>query len=245
MIRVGLIVPPLDGVVPPDAVAMYPDVTFEVAGLGVRGLTAEGYAEAVARVEQAAKSLAGRGAAAILLFGTSMSFFKGPAFNAELESVMRDAAGVPAMTLTSAMGEALAGLRARRIAVATAYTTEVDALFRRYFEAAGFSVERIAGLGITALPQVEALAPETIAGLAERVAADAPGADAVVLSCAGLRTASIVPGLERTFGKPVISSAMVGSWAAVRLAGLDGTAPGMGRLYETGASRAKNGRRTV
>ena len=235
VIKVGLIVPPLDGIVPPDATAMYPDAAFEVAGLGVRGLTAEGYGEAVGRVEDTARVLASRGVSAILLFGTSLSFFKGPIFNGELEAAMREASGVPALTLTSAMIQALELLRARRIAVATAYTGEVDAMFRRYFEACGFEIERISGLGITALPEVEAMAPETIADLARKVAVDAPDAEAVVLSCAGMRTTPVTAALERELGKPVISSAMVGSWAAVRLGGSSGISPGMGRLYETGA----------
>ena len=235
MIKVGLIVPPLDGAVPPDALAMYPEVAFKVAGLGVRGLTAEGYAEAVGRVAEAARSLASQGVESVLLFGTSISFFKGPSFNDELEAIMREASGVPAMTLTSAMAQALGMLGARRLAVATAYTTEVDDMFRRYFEAGGFEVERIAGLGITALPEVELVAPERIADLARTVAAVALDADAVVLSCAGMRTSSITRRLERELGKPVISSAMVGSWAAVRLAGASGISPGMGQLYEAGA----------
>lgn len=238
MVKVGLIVPPLDGAVPPDAVAMYPHVAFKVAGLGVRGLTAEGYAEAVGHVADASRLLASQGVAGILLFGTSLSFFNGPAFNDELEAIMREAAGVPAMTLTSAMAQALAKLGARRIAVATAYTGEVDGMFRRYFEAGGFEVERISGLGITALPEVELVAPERIADLAREVAAAAPQADALVLSCAGMRTASITAQLERELVKPVISSAMVGSWAAVQLAGASGISPGMGQLYETGASGA-------
>lgn len=235
MIKVGLIVPPLEGSIPPDALVMYPQVQFEVVGLGVSGLTSEGYAEAVGRVADVARSLAARDVAAVLLFGTSLSFFRGPDFNGELEEVMRKAAGVPAMTLTSAMTAALDRLGARRIAVATAYTAEVDAMFVRYFEAAGYAVDRIAGLGITALPEVEAIPGERIAALARKISEEAPEAEAIVLSCAGMRTASIAAPLERELGRPVISSAMVGSWAAVRLAGLTGTAAGMGRLYEGGA----------
>jgi arylmalonate decarboxylase len=232
MTRIGLIVPPLHAAPPPDAAAMYPQFAFEIAGIGVQSLTADGYAEAVGRVADAARSLAAREVASVLLFGTSLSFFKGAAFNAELESVIREAAGVPAMTLTSAMALALAELGARRIAVATAYTDPVDRMFRSYFEEAGFGIEAISGLGITSLAEVERLAPERIAQLARQVSASAPEAEAIVLSCAGMRTTPVAAALERELGKPVISSAMVGSWAAVRLAGASGACPGMGQLYE-------------
>lgn len=230
--KVGLIVPPLNGAVPPDAAAMYPDVAFEVEGLGVRALSEEGYEEAVGRVGGAARALAARGSEAVLLFGTSLSFFKGLAFNERLERVMRESAGVPSGTLTGAMAHALDALDVRHFAAATAYTKEVDDLFAGYFRAAGYSVDHIEGLGITAPAEVETVPPERIAGLARKVAQAAPEADAIVLSCAGLRTSGIAARLEAELGKPVLSSAMVGSWAAVRLAGHPGFVPGMGQLYE-------------
>ncbi len=234
--KVGLIVPPQVGRVPPDATVMYPHVTFDVEGLGLRAMSAADYGEAIGRVEETARACAARGAEAVLLFGTSLSFFGGPELNAQIEQTMRQASGLPSLTLTSAMVQALDRLGARRIAAATAYAPEVDAMFRRYFEACGYVVDNVAGLGITALGEVEALDPERIAGLARTVAAQAPEADVIVLSCAGMRTTPIAAALERELGRPVISSAMVGSWAAVRLAGASGSVANMGRLYADDAN---------
>jgi len=231
-LRVGLIVPPLHGSVPPDASAMYPDVVFDVEGLGVRALDEAGYEEAVGRVGTAAATLAARGAGSVLLFGTSLSFFRGPSFNDELEHVMRTASGLPAGTLTTGLSQALRCIGAPSIAAATAYTRDVDLMFADYFGACGFKVDHVDGLGITSLAEVEGVAPSRIAQLARNVARSAPQAGAIVLSCAGLRTWEICPQIEAELGKPVLSSAMVGSWAAVRLAGHSGVAPGMGKLYE-------------
>lgn len=231
--RVGLVVPPERGRVPPDGAAMFPDVDFLVEGLGVSGMSEAGYAEAVARLEAACASLARRGAEAILLFGTSLSFFRGPAFNSELEHRMTQASGLPSKTLTSALVDALTRVSARRLAVATAYTGDVNALFASYFSAEGFSIDAIDGLDIVSLSCAEEAGPERIAALARQVRGQAPLADAVVISCAGLSTHTVGPGLEAEFDLPVLSSAMVGAWAALRLTGRAGHAPGFGRLYQT------------
>ncbi len=230
--RVGLVVPPARGRIPPDAAALYPDVEFLVEGIGVAAMSEAGYAGAVDRLEAACTSLAAQGAEAILLFGTSLSFFRGAAFNAGLEAAMARASGLPCTTLTSAMVGALRSLSARRLAVATAYTGTVNAMFSTYFEEEGFAIDAIDGLDIESLSAAEEAEPAHIAALARRVRAEASEADALVVSCAGLSTAAICPALECELGLPVVSSAMVGAWAAVRLAGQTGRALGFGRLYE-------------
>ena len=230
--RIGLVVPPAHGRVPHDAAAMYPDVEFLVEGIGVRDMSETGYAEAVARVGAASATLAGRGAQAVLLFGTSLSFFRDATYNGRLEAVMSGASGLPCRTLTSAMAEAFRAVGAHRLAVATAYTDEVNAMFARYFTQEGFIIRSIAGLGLVSLASAEQTQPDRIAELAREVRARSPDAQAVVISCAGLATSAICPGLEREFGMPVISSAMVGAWAAVRLAGALARLSGFGRLYE-------------
>ncbi len=229
---VGLVVPPARGRVPPDAIAMYPQAQFLVEGIGVRDMTESGYAAAVDRLSAACDALAGRGAQAILLFGTSLSFFRGPAFNAELEATMSAASGLPSMTLTTAMVDALRLLGAARLAVATAYTPEVNAMFASYFGEEGFFIEAIEGLDLVSLADAEKAGSERIAELVRKVASDAANADAVVVSCAGLSTAGVCPALERELGIPVVSSAMIGAWAAMRIAGADARAAGFGRLYE-------------
>lgn len=231
-VRVGLIVPPLRGRVPPDMATMYPATDVLVEGVGVSSLTGEGYAEAEGRVSQAAESLAAQGAQGLLLFGTSLSFHRGAAGNAALEARMRAASGLPSMTLSTAMCRALRSLSVRRLAVATAYTDEVNALFRQYFEAEGFTIPVIDGMDLTALDAVEKTGEDAIDGLCRSVWARTPAAEALVISCAGLTTAGVAARLEAALGRPVISSAMVGAWAVQGLAGGDTRVAGYGRLYE-------------
>lgn len=231
MVTAGLIVPPRPGRVPPDAARMYPATRFLVEGIGLGGMNAESYAKAEGRVRDAAGTLAGDGAAGVLLFGTSLSFFRGPRFNAELEARMEAAAGRPARTLTTAMVRALSLLGARRLAVATAYGDEVNEMFRAYFEEQRFGIEAIDGMDLTALDTAEETGEVAIGDLVRQVAARAPGAEALVVSCAGLTTAGICPALEAELGLPVVSSAMVGAWAAQGLAGGKAQVEGFGQLY--------------
>jgi arylmalonate decarboxylase len=229
----GLIVPPLKASVPPDATAMYPRASFMAEGLGLAELSPAAYAAAIGRAGECAAALAARGAGSAFLFGTSLSFFSGPGGNREIVEAMQAASGLPCATLTGALSGALHALGARRIAAVTAYTDEVNALFRSYFEGDGFEFAALRGMGLAALSAVEGVADSAIDKLAEQVLADAPDADALVIACAGLRTAGVAPLLEKRFGMPVLSSAMVGAQAAVRLAGGDARAEGFGRAFET------------
>src|SRR6266508_445123 len=60
--------------------------------------------------------------------------------------------------------------------------------------------------------------------------ADAPDADAVLLSGTGLPTIGVIEVLERDLGKPVVSSNQASLWRALRLAGVRESISGFGRL---------------
>jgi len=79
----GLIFPPKDYPIPPDAKRLYPSgVEFLGDGVGLPGgMTLEGYDEAIPRVVPVAEALAKRGAKVISVFGSSLTFYKGAKFN--------------------------------------------------------------------------------------------------------------------------------------------------------------------
>src|SRR5437762_3700777 len=82
---VGLIFPPLNYPIPPDAKRLYPTgVEFLSGGVGLPGgMTLEGYDEAIPRVLPEAARLATQGAKVISVFGSSLTFYKGAKFNQE------------------------------------------------------------------------------------------------------------------------------------------------------------------
>ena len=124
---IGMIVPPKPDTVPPEPLKLYPEgVRFRAKGLGLTSLTPEGYDQVIGRIAKASAELAEEGADAIALMGTSISFYRGPAFNAELVASMEKASGLPATTMSNAVVDALSTLGAKRLAVATAYGDEVN-----------------------------------------------------------------------------------------------------------------------
>ena len=76
---IGLVVPFAEDKVPDEGLTMYPNVTFVARGVGVRALTPEGYAPAMAAILPAAVALAGKGVDAIMVIGTSLTFYQGAA----------------------------------------------------------------------------------------------------------------------------------------------------------------------
>jgi maleate cis-trans isomerase len=52
----------------------------------------------------------------------------------------------------------------------------------------------------------------------------------LLVSCGGFRTLELIAPLEARTGVPVISSMPHGLWAGARLVGLNGSAPGYGKL---------------
>ena len=84
----GLIFPPKDYPIPPDAKRLYPSgVEFLGDGVGLPGgMTIEGYEEAIPRVVPVAESLAKRGAKVISVFGSSLTFYKGAKFHEDSDA---------------------------------------------------------------------------------------------------------------------------------------------------------------
>ena len=123
---VGLVVPEAAGVIPTEAAVMYPNLTFVAHGIGLQSLSPAGYDEAIERVIPAAQWLAARGAQAIMVIGTSLTFFRGAAFNRALTERLSAETALPAATMSGAIVEGLETVGARNVAVVTAYSDEVN-----------------------------------------------------------------------------------------------------------------------
>src|SRR6185436_762878 len=76
-LKIGLVVPFATDRVPLEGSMMYPDVTFIPRGVGVRALTPEGYDTAWDGILPAAKELAKLDIDAIMVIGTSLTFYRG------------------------------------------------------------------------------------------------------------------------------------------------------------------------
>jgi len=230
----GLIFPPTVRDVPEEGTAMYGEqLRFVVTGLGVERMTPAGFDTVLERIPAAAEQLAAAGAEAIELTGTSLTFYKGEAFNQQLCEIVSKASGLPATTMSNGVIDALKAVGARRVAAVTAYNEEVNARLRAFLLEHELEPVAVTGLGIEAMADIERVTQDDLMEWGVKVRASAPTADALLVSCGGFRTLEIIAPLEARTGVPVISSMPHGLWAGARLVGLSGAAPGYGRLLSS------------
>lgn len=225
----GMIFPPKDYPVPPEAKQLYPSgVRFLAEGLAFHGMTIESYDEAVPRIVPAAMKLKERGATAISIMGTSLTFYKGAAFNQELIDRVRTATGLPATSMSNGIVDGLKVAGAKRVAVATAYTDVVNATLERFIKESGFEVLTIRGLNLTA--SAIDVAQGRLYDFCVGAFLTAPKADALLVSCGGLKTLDLLVPLEARCKVPVVSSTPHALMNAVRLCGISPRVNGYGSV---------------
>jgi arylmalonate decarboxylase len=225
----GLIAP-VDVAVPPEAALLYPGVHFAALSVGLKTMTPQGYDQVLERIAPAARSLARDGAEAIVLMGTSLSFYRGASYNRELTQRIRQASGRAAVTMSTAVCDGLRSVGARRVAVATAYDDEVNRRLQLFLEEEGFEVGGVRGLGVENVEDITSVTRDGLLKFSVDVYRSVDRADALLISCGGLRTLDLLAPLEARCGVPVVSSLPHALRAGVRLLGLSGRVAGYGRL---------------
>lgn len=232
--RIGVLVPAGNPTVEPEFYRMAPpSVTVHFARLDA----GEGTPGALAGLEQrllvyvdalptAVPLLAAVRPAVIVLAHTSVSYATGFTNEPALVDGISTLGGCPAVTASRAILAAFAHLGIRRIALATPYSEAVETLGSRYWAAAGLEIvahRRLDGVS-NIYEETEARAYD----LGRQ--ADAPDAQALLISGTGLPTSGILQRLEDELRKPVITGQTAALWQALRLAGVDSRVKGYGRL---------------
>jgi arylmalonate decarboxylase len=230
---IGLVVPPAHGEVPQDAAALYGDrYRFIARGLGIGGVSPQGFAPVVDSIVDRAVELRKAGAEVVSMMGTSISFYRGPEFTEQLRRAMEEATGVPCTTMSHAIVRALQALGVRRVAVATSYIDELNDKLAAYLTHAGFTVTAIEGMSITGVKEIGEVSTEALVALARKVHAQDPSAEGIFISCGGLLTLDAIRQLEDELGLPATASSPAGFWDVARLGGWDASSAGSGRLFE-------------
>jgi arylmalonate decarboxylase len=226
----GLIFPPANYPMPPDAKRLFPSgIEFIGNGLGFNGMTIESYDEAIPRALPRAQELASRGANLISVFGSSITFYKGAQFNKELCDKVTTVTGLPATTQSNGLIDGLKHVNARRVAVATAYTDVVTERLKIFLGEHGFEVASAKGLGYERIPE-GAANEDVLHALGVDAYKLAGKADALVMSCGGLRTLDVIVPLEKAIGVPVVSSTPHGLWHCARMLGVSAKIDGFGMV---------------
>ncbi|WP_332825147.1 arylmalonate decarboxylase, partial [Ramlibacter sp.] len=167
---IGLVVPPAHGEVPQDGPMLYGErYRFIARGLGIGGVSPEGFAPVVDTIVDRAVELRKAGAEAISMMGTSISFYRGPEFTESLRRAMQEATGVPCTTMSHAIVRALRHLGVQRVAVATSYIDELNDKLVAYLTHSGFTVTAIEGMSITGVKEVGEVSTEALVALSKKV----------------------------------------------------------------------------
>jgi maleate isomerase len=182
----------------------------------------------VKNVTKAAKEVA-RARVDIICFGcTSASFFRGRGWDEELIKVMTEIGGIPAITTSTAMLEALKTLNIQKLSVATPYPDEINEKLRVFLTDNGFQVKKIEGLLMKDVWDHAKVSSEIIYNLARRV--NVPEAESVFISCTQLRAVDVIEELERDIQKPVVTAVQASLWMTLRKVGILDPLTGLGKL---------------
>ena len=231
--RIGIVVPSVNTVMEPWAARAVPEgVSVHFSRMFMPpNTTTEGLIEMDRTDGQSALRQLSSLHPHVMAYGcTASSIVQGLAYDAHLRKEMAEAYDVPATTAAHAIITALNTLGARRISMVSPYPAKLDAAEHAYFRKAGFEVLGGDCLGIIDGFRLAEPSPDTLFELGQRGMAAA--ADALVISCLNTRSHTVIARLEKSLGKPVVTSTQATLWHALRLAGIEDRLTGHGRLLE-------------
>lgn len=230
-LRIGLLVPSTNTTVETDFWRLAPrGVTIHTARMNVEGEVAGRPERMNLQAERAVKDLATAEVNIIAYACTVGSLWYGFGYDQELANRLSEVAGLPVITTSAALVEALKDLRIKKVSVCTPYTDDWNMLISPFLEQNGFEVLIVKGLQVADAHVCCELLPSTAYKMAKKV--NRPEADGVFISCTAWRAFEIIGRLEKALGKPVVCSNQVTFWAVLRHLGITKPIKGYGKLLE-------------
>ena len=235
--RIGLIVAATNGVAEMEAFRMIPDgvsVHFTRNPYAVSG-TEEDENKMLSSLESSAKLLAGStetlGVNVIGLAHGSGTSFGGPGFDEKLNERMRNAAGVPSITMSTAVVNALKKVGAKRVSVASPFhQTRMLERFAIFLVGNGFEIVTRKNLDLSNHNLVSSQPPTTAYNLIKSI--DSSEIDALVLNNPNIRTIEVIDQLEKDLHKPVVTGNQALMWSCLREIGISEKLPQLGKLFQ-------------
>jgi len=234
-VRFGMLTPSSNTALEPITTAMIaglPEASVHFARFGVTEISLGAAALAqfdMANILAAAELLAHAKVAAIGWSGTSASWL-GFEADRKLCAAISERTGIAATTSILALNELLGRLGARRLALVTPYTDDVQARIVANYRRIGIEIAAERHLGIADNFSFAAVADATIAAMVREVAAERP--DAIAVVCTNMRAGPLVEAMERALGIPILDSVATVVWDSLRKAGLDPSrVQGWGRAF--------------
>ena len=146
-----------------------------------------------------------------------------------MAEIARGAPYAQPMTLVTGVVDALRELGAKRLVVGTPYLDEINRAEAEFLLAKGFDVLDIQGLNLETGIEFGCVTPDYWKRFASEI--DRPDADAIFLSCGGIRALEAAAEIEASTGKPVVTSNQAQMWSCLRRAGIGDEIEGFGRIF--------------
>jgi arylmalonate decarboxylase len=226
-----MIFPVIDRGIPEEAISMYGDrIEYVIENLDLQTMTPDGYDAVIDDIPEKAENLAKQNVDAIMIMGTSLTFYQGREFNEQLVETVASATGLPTSSMSNGIINGLKEVHGKHIACATAYNDVVNARLVHFLQEHNFEVLNIEGLGIEAVGDIFSVTDPELIDFCGHVAQGATGADAMLISCGGLITLDILAPVEANTNLPAVSSTPHALYEGAKLLGMDAKVEGYGRL---------------
>jgi len=145
---------------------------------------------------------------------TAAGFIAGPEGEARLAGELADITGRPVVTTARSMVAALQAAGARRIALVTPYSDEVNRNLCLFLAEGDIEARRVSSLAAADVDALGRITAREVAQLARATMDD--DCDALFIACSQLPTYDILESLRAEFGRPAWSSIKATAWQALQ-----------------------------
>lgn len=146
-----------------------------------------------------------------------------------MEEIVKGAPWAVPMTLVTGVVDALRELGAKKIVVGTPYLDEINTNEAEFLHEKGFELLDIQGLNLKTGIEFGTVTPAYWTRFALEI--NRQEADAIFLSCGGIRALEVAEEIENLTGKPVITSNQAQMWSCLRRAGIKDRIDGFGKIF--------------
>jgi len=206
-----------------------PGVTLVRTSLELKDVTVSEVNAALERTDTAAAQLGKYKPDCIVFGGSPTVAVPGHGSDKLIVEKVEKASGCKAFSAQAVAIEALQKYGARKLAIATPFPDNVNALVKAFIEKSGFEVLAIRGSGRHYL-ELTTTPLQISWDLGKRVFEEAKNADALYFAGAPTPCVDILEGLEKELGTFVISSLQASLWKALGIIGYKTPIEGYGRL---------------
>ena len=235
--RYGMIIPAVNCAAEPHA-ARYtpPGASVHTTRLRMTGEYAMTLDRLLPRVAEAAAMLADAGCNPVVFHCTANSMADGVAGEKRIGAAIEAATGGRATTTAAAAMAAFRALGAKRAVLVSPYRRSTHEHEIDFLTEAGLEIVGDRNLDLATADDYYAVTPDDWVEIVASVKNDR--ADAYFVSCANIRATEAIERMEERLDRPVLTSNQVVIWRALRLAGIEGPIPGLGRLTRIAAAAA-------